>query len=145
MISVLHLRAMAIAALSFAVDPPDATQDVLALVNADGHLLALERLTCRRAGVGGIVTQVAMMPDREHISLQRHATSNAGLVRQESWTDYLRVSERSLVNAPQRPPLAGTWQHALSEERQQCESLMADAQTHVPPAALTLLGRSFPF
>jgi hypothetical protein len=117
LVATVRLRAMEVAAVSFAFDTPEASQDLLALVGPDGRLLALERLHWKTARGDALETHLAMLPDRVHLTLERNFAIHDGGWRRESWTDYLALVERRLVDRPPREVLAGTWQARMSRER----------------------------
>ncbi len=118
-LSVLHVTGAEITAAAFGADTQDTRQDWLALVGPSGALLALDLLSWSGPANGSIATHVAVMPDHRHITLERAAArhaSHGGWLR-ETWTDYWLWTGSGLTNAPPRPILAGTWQHALSIRR----------------------------
>lgn len=117
LLATVRLRAMQVAAMSFAFDTPEASQDLLALVGPDGCLLALERLRWTTARGDVFETHFAMLPDRMHLTLERTIAIHAKAWAREAWTDYLAVVEATLVDRPPRPVLAGTWQARMSGER----------------------------
>ncbi len=145
LLAVMRMREMDVAAVSFAADPAGEVQDVLALIGTGGQLLALERLTWRHGKRAELITRMAMLPDRAHISLQRDAARHEGVWRRESWTDYLRLSNAALINAPARPVLAGSWQAALSGERTGCAATLKPGQCGILPVNLALLMRTLPW
>ncbi len=141
--AVLPLRAGNVAAVGFACDGAQSLQDVVALVGEDGGLLALERLTWRAAGIG-LATRLAMLPDREHLSLTRETIATNPPRRLESWTDYLRLTSAGLVDAPARPVSDGTMQQALATQRAAVAAMAKCCLHSVPPEMLAAL-RSAPF
>lgn len=134
LLSVLRLKAMEVAAVGFAADAADVVQDLLALVGPDGRLLALERLHWKATGGDELTTRFAMLPDRQHITLERSAALHRTAWVRESWTDYLAPAMGGLVDTPPRPVLAGTWQAGMSRQRQ---TVAADLK---PVRALTAAG-----
>ncbi len=138
----LPFRAGAVVAVRFACDTPQATQDLLALIGADGALLALERLSWQH-GRASFVTRFAMLPDREHLSLERVAMFPGGgpgrPSRHESWTDYLRRDASGMSDAPVRPALAGTMQAALSAERTRLAAFTSRGAPNIPAPMLAAL------
>ena len=138
----LPFRAGAVVAVRFACDSPHATQDLLALIGPDGALLALERLSWQR-GRSSFITRFAMLPDREHLALERVAMLPGGgpgrPSRHESWTDYLRRDPHGLTDAPVRPVLAGTMQAALSAERARLAAFTSRGSPNIPAPMLAAL------
>lgn len=107
-----------IAAIAFGLDPPGATQNLLALVGPRGQLWALEMLDWHGEGNASISTRPSLMPDRRHIKLERDAARRTGVTwKRETWTDYLLWTGGMLHDAPARPVLAGTWQDHLATWR----------------------------
>jgi hypothetical protein len=117
LVASVRLRAMEVAAVSFAFDVAEASQELLALVGPDGRLLALERLRWKTARGDALETHFAMLPDRVHLTLERSVAIHDGGWRREAWTDYLALAGARLVNRPPREVLAGTWQARMSRER----------------------------
>jgi len=115
----------------FGADAGPIPQDVLAFVNAEGRLLALERATWQAAD-GTLDTRIAMLPDRRHITLSRVLAWRDTQWHHEAWTDYLRADHGRLVDAPQRPILEGTGQHRLIALRAAMQALLSP-----PPLGLT--------
>jgi hypothetical protein len=135
-------------AVRFGWDAGGATQDLLALVAADGRLLALERLFWR-FGETDFVTRFAMMHDHAHLKLERVATlpdagPSGGRRRSERWTDYLLRDAAGLRDAPARPVLEGTLQAELSAERRRLAAWTPQPQAEIPPPMLAAL-RASPF
>ena len=137
----LPFRAGPVVALRFGWDAGPATQDLLALIAEDGTLLALERLAWQRGGAN-FITRFAMLPDREHLALERAASLPGSPPRHESWTDYLRRDSAGLHDAPARPVLAGTLQAALSAERTLLAYWAGGQVAAMPPPMLTALSAS---
>ena len=127
LLAVLRLRGEEVVAVAFAADPPGGIQDLLALVGSDGGLLALERLAWQAGPGGTLSTRIAMLPDRSHISLERSAARHDDNWRREAWTDYLRLTDGTLVDAPARPVLPGSWQFGLSRQRAEMAGRIAPA------------------
>lgn len=117
LIAVVRLRAMEITAVSFAFDTADARQDLLALVGADGRLLALERLRWKTARGDALESHFAMLPDRVHLTFERSIAIHGSRWRREAWTEYLALAEGRLVDRPPRVVQAGTWQALMARER----------------------------
>ena len=136
LVAVLPLRTMAVAVVAFGCDGVGGMQDLVAFVGPDASLLALERLTWQGGPAGELGTRVAMMPDREHVSLQRSAAHNDGGWRRESWTDYLKTVGLTLRNAPPRPVLPGTWQYALSVQREEVAARIGPRCLGITPELL---------
>jgi hypothetical protein len=139
----MAFRAGPVLALRFGWDDGTATQDLLALISADGDVLAVERLVWRSGGAS-FVTRFAMRPDRAHLALERVAMLPGSPRRHESWTDYLRRDRDGLHDAPARPVLAGTLQAALSDERARLAEWTKSRPAAIPPPLLTAL-RNSPF
>jgi len=137
----LPFRAGPVVALRFGWDNKAATQDLLALIAEDGTLLALERLEWQQ-GRANFITRFAMLPDREHLALERTASLPGALPVHESWTDYLRRDTAGLHDAPARPVLAGTLQAALSAERTRLAYWAGGQVAAMPPPMLTALSAS---
>ena len=144
LLAVLRLRMMDVTALTFAADPLGGTQDLLAFVAADGTLLALERHSWSSQNEDSFATTTAMLPDRTNIALQRHAARREQSWRREGWTDYLRMEQGCLVDAPVRPVLSGTWQSALALERQRCATALPAGYQGVPGRLLNILTTTAP-
>lgn len=143
--AVLRLRAMEVVALGFGADLPGCTQDHMALVGADGVLLALERMMWRDQQGASLNTRLAMLPDRIHITLQRDAGRKDVQWRRESWTDYLRLEGGMMRNVPPRPVLAGTWQAFNTEQRAATAAAIGARCRVLTPAMLAALpGSPFP-
>jgi hypothetical protein len=142
--AVLRLKVMDIAAVVFAADPLGGTQDLLAFVTPDGTLLALERHSWTSQNEDAFSTGCSMLPDRTNIALERHAARREQKWRREGWTDYLRMEQGRLVDAPVRPVLSGTWQFALARERQQCAAALPAGQHGVPGRLLAILTTTAP-
>lgn len=121
LVGVFRLREMDVAAVSFAADRADSSQDMLAMVGPDGALLALEPYGCANAS-RSMSTRVAMLADRRHITFERNAACHGvpyrpDFWRREAWTDYLRLSDARLDDTPPREVLPDTWQCGLSAAR----------------------------
>ena len=144
LVAVLRLRLMDITVIAFAADPLGGTQDLLAFVAPDGTLLALERHSWTSQNEDAFGTGCSMLPDRTNIALERHAARREQKWRREGWTDYLRMEQGGLVDAPVRTVLAGTWQSALARERQQCAAMLPAGQHGVPGRLLAILTTAAP-
>lgn len=122
LIAVFRLREMDVAAVAFGADRPELSQDMLALVSADGTLLALEPYSCKNVKGRLFSTRAAMLADRRHITFERNAACHGeprrpGFWRRETWTDYMLLSDMMLEDAPPRLVSPDTWQCALSVTR----------------------------
>ena len=144
LVAMLRLRLMDITLVAFAADPLGGTQDLLAFVAPDGTLLALERHSWTSQNEDAFSTGCSMLPDRTNIALERHAARREQRWRREGWTDYLRMEQGHLVDAPVRPVLPGTWQSALARERQQCAAALPTGQHAVPGRLLAFLTTTAP-
>ncbi len=161
--AVLPLAGREVALLSFAADPspgplPQGQLDLAAIVGWDGaalRLLALEILTWQAASghdaaLGArLTTRIAATGDRTRLRLERDAAASRGnlTARRESWTDLLAWhAGAALADAPQRPPLAGTWQQRLAVARSDmiaflahpCDAATEDVLALCGPPDLTL-------
>lgn len=150
LVAVFRLRARPgdgeseVAALGFAADTAEATQDMLALVGPQGTLLALEPLRVEGHEGATCSARVAMLPDRRHVVFERTAAwrdsgSHDMTLRRESWTDYLRWDEGGLHDAPPRPVLSGTRQAALSAWRATLRAMIPGACREVTPDLLAAI------
>jgi len=129
-----------IAIVGFGLDTGLGPQDWLAFVDSRARLLALEP----RSQHGGMLeTRAAMLPDRMHIALERLAAVHTTIRQREAWTDYLRLEEGLLVNAPQRQALPGTWQNALAAPRAAMAALLSPPPLGVPAQVIDLARNAF--
>jgi hypothetical protein len=136
LLGVFPLKSMDITAIGFAADTASATQDILALVGPNGFLLALERLHWKQINGDELTTRFAMLPDHVHLTLERSAAQHRGTWQREGWTDYLRIEDGHLTDAPPRPVMPGTRQAKLAAER------AAIAAVLQPAKSITLAARS---
>ncbi len=127
-----------VAVVQFAVDTAAAKQDLIGFVNDKGRLLALEPGDWQERGqyAATLTTRVSMFADRRHIALERSAALHTAGWHRESWTDYLRADDATLMDAPQRPILAGTFQHALLGRRAALAAMLGPPPIDVPQLLL---------
>ena len=125
LLALLPIAARQVAVLAFGADPPGsaARLDLAAFVGWDGaglRVLALEVLGWANGHGGVLASRFAATGDRTGFALVRDAAAprGAGTWRREHWTDMLAWGVgATLVDAPLRPPLAGTWQAQLGVMR----------------------------
>jgi len=134
---------LAVAAFRDAADGAALDWLVLALPQ-DGSiaLLALEPLTWRTDATR-MNTRISAAGDRMRLLCQRDSASRetSTLWRRETWTDHLAWTPPcTLADAPVRPPLPGTRQHALALWRHRAAALVDTAPTALSPAVLAAAG-----
>jgi len=105
-------------------------------------LLALEPLTWR-SDAARMNTRISASGDRMRLLCHRDSASRETptLWRRETWTDHLAWAPPcALADAPVRPPLPGTRQHALAHWRRRAAALVDTAPTTLSPAVLAAAG-----
>jgi len=109
-------------------------------------LLALEPLSWRGADGARMSTRLMAAGDRRHVLLQRDSAEPLGptLWRREAWTDMLAwQAPAGLADAPVRPPLPGTRQHAVAAWRRRAAAVVAGGPSVISPALLAGIATGF--
>lgn len=151
--AVVPLADRAVALLSFAADrdAPAGRLDLAAIVGCDADgllLLALEVLRWQAEPAHGglaatLSTRISATGDRSALLLRRDAAVPRGNLtqRRESWTDVLAWRNAApLADTPPWPPLKGTWQHRLSQDRARVIAALSARRDAVTEDLLALCG-----
>lgn len=151
LLAPLPLGDSSLAAAMFTLAGGNAWLDIAAIARHDGlriYLLALEPIAWRGRDGARLATRLSATGDRLGLRLRREAAlpRSPTLWQREAWTDYLRWEKPldgtpgRLVDAPVRPPLPETRQHAIALLRRQAATLVASSPAALNPALLAEVG-----